>query len=198
MNRRVFCTACFLLTTGYGVAAFAQGPEAFVKAKQDELIKILRQGEGEAADKRLESIFSTMLDYDALARLSLDQHWDGRTDQEKNEFTEVLRRLVQNAYKKNIKKTLNYDVSYKGEGRASKGHLVRTVARNTQKPREQPVSVDYVLHQVGGQWRIFDVVTEGSSMVMNYRSQFNRIIKKSGFGELLRKMRNKAERGESN
>jgi phospholipid transport system substrate-binding protein len=197
MNRRVFCTACFLLTTGYGAAALAQGPEAFLKAKQDELIAILRQGDGAAADKKLESIFSKMLDYDALARLSLDKHWDERTDQEKNEFTDVLRRLVQNAYKKNIKKTLNYDVSYKGEGRASKGHLVRTVARNRQKPREEPVSVDYVLHQVGGQWRVFDVVTEGSSMVMNYRGQFNRIIKKNGFAELLKKMRNKAESGES-
>lgn len=197
MNRRIFCIACFLLTLGTGAAAFAQGPEAFVKAKQDELISVLRQGDGAAADKKLEAIFSTMIDYDALARLSLDKHWDERTDKEKNEFTEVLRRLVQNAYKKNIKKTLNYEVSYKGEGRASKGHLVRTVARNKQKPREQPVSVDYMLHQVGGKWRIFDVVTEGSSMVMNYRNQFNRIIKKSGFAELLKKMRNKAESGES-
>ena len=105
----------------------------------------------------------------------------------------MLRRLVQRAYKKNIKKTLDYEVTYKGEGQVSKGHLVRTVARNKQKPREQPVSVDYVLHQVGGQWRIFDVVTEGSSMVMNYRNQFGRIIKKKGFEELLRKMRAKAD-----
>ena len=50
-----------------------------------------------------------------------------------------------------------------------------------------------MLHQVGGQWRIFDVVTEGSSMVMNYRNQFGRIIKKDGFAELLRKMKSKAD-----
>jgi ABC-type transporter MlaC component len=30
-------------------------------------------------------------------------------------------------------------------------------------------------------------------MVLNYRNQFNRIIKKKGFEELLRKMRTKAE-----
>ena len=104
MNRRIFCIACFLLTFGTGAAAFAQGPEAFVKAKQDELISVLRQGDGAAADKKLEAIFSTMIDYDALARLSLDKHWDERTDKEKNEFTEVLRRLVQNAYKKTSKR----------------------------------------------------------------------------------------------
>lgn len=192
MNRRSFCLACVLVTTVSIPSAWAEGPEAFVKAKQEELVSILRAG-GPDVDKKLEVIFNTMLDYDALARLSLDQHWAGLTDAQKKDFTDVLRKLVQRAYKKNIKKTLDYEVSYRGEGQASKGQLVRTVARNKQKPREQPVSVDYVLHQVGGQWRIFDVVTEGSSMVMNYRNQFGRIIKKKGFEELLKKMRAKAD-----
>ena len=193
MNRRIFCCALVLLSTAYGMEAAAGGPEAFVKAKQEELVQVLRQGDGPAVDKQLEAIFNTMLDYDALARLSLDKHWDPLSDKERAEFTDVLRRLVQRAYKKNIKKTLNYEVTYKGEAQANKGHLVRTVARNKQKPREEPVSVDYVLHQVSGNWRIFDVVTEGSSMVQNYRNQFSRIIKKKGFGELLRKMREKSE-----
>ncbi len=192
MNRRLFCLVCALVTFGFASPLWAQGPEAFVKAKQEELVSVLRAG-GPDEDKKVEAIFNTMLDYDALAQLSLDKHWSEISDSERAEFKELLKKLVQRAYRKNIKKTLNYEISYKGEGQANKGHLVRTVARNKEKPREQPVSVDYVLHQVGGQWRIFDVVTEGSSMVMNYRSQFGRIIKKSGFAELLKKMRSKAE-----
>lgn len=192
MNRRLFCLVCALVTFGFAAPVWAAGPEAFVKAKQEELVSILRAG-GPDEDKRVEAIFNTMLDYDALAKLSLDKHWGEATESERAEFKELLKKLVQRAYRKNIKKTLNYEISYKGEAQANKGQLVRTVARNKEKPREQPVSVDYVLHQVGGQWRIFDVVTEGSSMVMNYRSQFGRIIKKSGFAELLKKMRSKAE-----
>lgn len=192
MNRRLFCLVCAVATFGFGATAWAQGPEAFVKAKQEELVTILRAG-GPDEDKKVEAIFNTMLDYDALAKLSLDKHWTEISDSDRAEFTAVLKKLVQRAYRKNIKKTLNYEISYKGEGPANKGQLVRTVARNKDKPREQPVSVDYVLHQVGGQWRIFDVVTEGSSMVMNYRNQFGRIIKKNGFAELLRKMKSKAE-----
>src|SRR6187200_3751986 len=192
MNRRLFCLVCAVTTFGFGATAWAQGPEAFVKAKQEELVSILRAG-GPEEDKKVEAIFNTMLDYDALAKLSLDKHWTEISDSDRAEFTAVLKKLVQRAYRKNIKKTLNYEITYKGEGEASKGQLVRTVARNKDKPREQPVSVDYVLHQVGGQWRIFDVVTEGSSMVMNYRNQFGRIIKKDGFAELLRKMKSKAD-----
>lgn len=192
MNRRLFCLVCALVTFGFTSPSWAQGPESFVKTKQEELVTVLRAG-GADEDKKVEAIFNTMLDYNALAQLSLDKHWGELSESERNEFKELLKKLVQRAYRKNIKKTLNYEISYKGEAQANKGHLVRTVARNKEKPREQPVSVDYVLHQVGGQWRIFDVVTEGSSMVMNYRSQFGRIIKKSGFAELLKKMRTKAE-----
>ena len=192
MNRRLFCLVCALVTFGFASPVWAEGPEAFVKAKQEELVKILRAG-GPDEDKKLEVIFNTMLDYDALAQLSLDKHWSGLSESERAEFTALLKQLVQRAYRKNIKKTLNYEVTYKGEGQANNGQLVRTVARNKEKPREQPVNVDYVLHQVGGQWRIFDVVTEGSSMVTNYKSQFGRIIKKSGFAELLKKMRSKAD-----
>ena len=192
MKRRLFCLVCALVTFGFAAPVWAEGPEAFVKTKQEELVSILRAG-GPEEDKKVEAIFNTMLDYDALAQLSLDKHWSEISESERKEFRELLKQLVQRAYRKNIKKTLNYEISYKGEGQASKGQLVRTVARNKEKPREQPVSVDYVLHQVGGQWRIFDVVTEGSSMVMNYRSQFGRIIKKNGFAELLKKMRSKAD-----
>lgn len=192
MNRRIFCLVLALFSVTHAFEARAGGPEDFLKAKQGELVKVLREGDGPATDKKLESIFNTMLDYDALARLSLDKHWESLSEKERGEFTETLRLLVQRAYKKNIKKTLDYEVTYKGESQAKNGHLVRTVARNKQKPREQPVSVDYVMHQVEGNWRIFDVVTEGSSMVQNYKSQFSRIIKKQGFAELLRKMRDKA------
>jgi phospholipid transport system substrate-binding protein len=57
------------------------------------------------------------------------------------------------------------------------------------------VSIDYVVRAQGPALRIVDVVTEGSSMVMNYRSSFNRIMKKGGFPEVLKRMRKKAESG---
>jgi phospholipid transport system substrate-binding protein len=55
--------------------------------------------------------------------------------------------------------------------------------------------VDYLMHQVDGKWRIVDIVTEGTSLVGNYRSQFRRVIKKHGFPELLKRMKNKAGQG---
>jgi phospholipid transport system substrate-binding protein len=52
-------------------------------------------------------------------------------------------------------------------------------------------AVDYRLLPSGGDWKIYDVVIENISVVNNYRSQFNRVIAKSSFEDLLQKLRDK-------
>jgi phospholipid transport system substrate-binding protein len=174
----------------------APNPEAFIKARHVEITALLRKPRSPAVDKRLEAIFDQMLDYDSLAKQSLRDYWDQRTDAERKDFKDVLKRLVRNAYKKNLRKTLGYAITYGSENKADQGYVVHTVAKSRTDPREDPVHVDYLVHQVDGKWRIFDIVTEGSSLVNNYRSQFRRIIKKDGFPELMRRMKRKLDKEE--
>ena len=70
-----------------------------------------------------------------------------------------------------------------------------TVATSKTDKRAEPVSVDYALHEVKGQWKVYDIVVEGSSLVGNYNSQFRKIIRKQGFGELIIRMKRRAEKG---
>ena len=49
--------------------------------------------------------------------------------------------------------------------------------------------------QSGGDWRVVDVTTDGVSMVQNYRSQFNRIIDREGWAELISRMERRLEQG---
>ena len=74
---------------------------------------------------------------------------------------------------------------------------MRTVAKNVNDAREEPMSIDYVVRSQAAGQRIVDVVTEGSSMVANYRSSFARIMKKGGFAEVLKRMRKKVAAGSS-
>jgi phospholipid transport system substrate-binding protein len=52
-------------------------------------------------------------------------------------------------------------------------------------------AIDYKLHQADGGWKVYDVVLENISLVNNYRSQFNRVISKSSYEELVSKMKEK-------
>jgi phospholipid transport system substrate-binding protein len=179
-------------------APLAQAADAqdFMKAKQTELSALVKNTKTAADDKKLYAAFDEVLDYDVLARESLKDYWDERKPEERVEFQETLKKLVRAAYKKSLKRIANYDVEYQGESKAELGQMVRTVAKSRTNNREEAISLDYVVHEVSGKWRVVDVVTEGSSLLGNYRSQFRRIIKKQGFPELLRRMRTKLEKGE--
>jgi phospholipid transport system substrate-binding protein len=170
------------------VASAGTEAESFMKGKHSELTTLVKQNK----DKKLESLFDEVLDYDALASASLGDAWATRSPQERAEFQRLLTDLVRGAYRRNLKKTVNYDVVFKGEQAGKAGVVVRTEARSRTNAREEPIAVDYLMHQVGGQWRVADIITEGTSLVGNYRSQFRRVIKKHGFDELLKRMRKKA------
>ena len=190
----LFLSAGLLALSLSGSAYADSGPQGFVKSKQGELSTLLKKG---SSEKKLEAVFDQMLDYETLAKESLGSEWDKRSAEEKKEFQDVLKRLVRNAYRKNLKKTLDYDVSFKGESKAKKGVVVKTVAKSKKNDREEPISIDYVVHKVGGKWRVYDIVTEGSSLVNNYRSQFRRVIKKDGFDVLLARMKKKLDKEEA-
>ncbi len=183
----LLCAAALSVTP----VAFAASAEDFVKAKQSELVKLVQAGKEADVDK----VFDQVLDYRVLAESALGDHWAERTPAERDQFTDLLSKLVRNSYRKNIKKTLGYEISYKGTEKGKDGDLVRTVAKNTKDAREEPISIDYVVRAQSSGQRIVDVVTEGSSMVKNYRSSFNRIMKKGGFPELLKRMQKKVNSG---
>jgi len=55
----------------------------------------------------------------------------------------------------------------------------------------QEFSVNYRLHKVNGDWKVYDVVIEDISLVNNYRSQFNRVLATSSYEELVNRMKGK-------
>lgn len=175
--------------------AHAADAETFIKGKQVELTQLVRNAKGAADEKRLENAFDEVLDYDSLARESLKDSWDGLKPEERKEFQDTLKKLVRATYRRNLKRISEYEVGYDGESKAENGQIVKTTAKSRSNAREEPISIDYVVRESGGKWRIVDIVTEGSSLVGNYRNQFRSIIKKQGFAELIRRMKAKSDKG---
>ena len=193
---RIRCSViCVALALALPATAYADsGAENFVKKNQSALASLVAKGKSKNNDAKIQKIFDGMIDYEILAKDSLKSYWGERSEAERKAFQCVLKQLVQNAYRKNLNKTANYQVTYRGKSKAKKGFLVKTVAKSKTNPREEPLTIDYVVAKSGGEYLIVDIVTEGSSLVRNYQSQFRRIIKKKGFEELLNRMKKKAKK----
>ena len=53
--------------------------------------------------------------------------------------------------------------------------------------------MDYLLRDIDGDWKIYDVTVDAISIVANYRNQFNRVINDQGFDKLMSDMRAKQQ-----
>ncbi|MFN7701412.1 MAG: phospholipid-binding protein MlaC [Deltaproteobacteria bacterium] len=184
-------------------AAHAQttGPATrYLRQRNDEVLRILRrEATTDAAraqqGQEVTRILSDLLDYEELSRRALGPHWDQHTEAERREFVELLRQLVERNYQSNLERLLEFEVSYADETTSADGTTVRTEARSRTERRQPPVEITYTLHLQGSSWRVFDVVTDGVSLVRNYRNQFNRIITDHGWAELIHRMRDRLQRG---
>lgn len=58
----------------------------------------------------------------------------------------------------------------------------------------EPTAVNYRLHRIEGEWKIYDVIVEDISIVVNYRSQFSRILAKGSFEDLMKQLKDKESR----
>ncbi len=182
----------FLVT---GVASAASAAQGYLETKQRELTEIIKQPKSTANDQKLTTTFDALLDYDAFAKNSLEGEWEKLSTADRENFKKLLTVLVQRSYTKNIRSTLDYNIIFKGEQPAKAGELVQTIAKHKTDKRKEQLRIDYLVHQVSGKWRVFDIITEGESLVSNYKSQFRRIVSKDGFPGLLKRMQEKVDSG---
>jgi phospholipid transport system substrate-binding protein len=165
----------------------AGAPTEEIRTAIDQGVQILKSAKLDSSKQRaqvidqLREIVYTRFDFEEMAKRSLGSHWRRLSPPQQKEFV--------TAFTDKIDLYEGQQVEYTGETIDKNYAEVNT--RVIGKNRES-YSVDYRLHQVGGKWRIYDVVAENISLVNNYRSQFNRIVVNSSFEELIKRIKQKS------
>jgi len=191
-------TLAILVLTLLANGASAQSPAAakrFLEQRHERVNRVLQRSAGAARDRQLSQLLDDLLDYEALSRASLADHWDAQSEAERTEFVSLLKQLVERSYKANLQRTLDYRVDYEAAEQRGEKVIVRTSARSRENRRAPAVSIEYEMRQEGRGWRVVNVVTDGQSLVQSYRSQFHRILESDGWDGLLDKMRERLAAG---
>ncbi|MGE0785208.1 MAG: phospholipid-binding protein MlaC [Sandaracinaceae bacterium] len=165
----------------------------YLEQKNEQVNSILRESpRTDAARERrqeeLTRLLSGLLDFEALSRAALSEHWEARSPAERERFVTLLRQLVERNYQSNLERILDYEITYDGETVRGESTVVTTTARSRTERRQPPIEIEYTLRREGNDYRVVDVRTDGVSMVQNYRTQFGRIIDREGWGELISRM----------
>lgn len=138
--------------------------------------------------RRIRTAAGEIFDFPEISRRTLAIHWQARTPAERQEFAALFSDLLEHSYISKIENYSGEKIQYVAETSDGNQAVVRTRIVSKQGT-ETPV--DYRMLLQDGRWRAYDVTIEGVSLVANYRAQFNSIIQRSGYADLVGKLKAK-------
>ena len=196
MERKQFCI--YLIVIGL-MASLAMGSVSFagseimgkLKSTIDKVIAIVKdenlKNDEQSRRAALQKAIDERFDYRQMVMRSLAKNWDLRSDQERQEFIGLFKSLLENSYASKLESYSDEKINYINEMIKGKYALVKT---EVVRP-SSTIAVDYKLIQENGDWRVYDFVIEGVSMIRNYRSQFTKIIRSDSYEVLVQKLEDK-------
>ena len=165
-----------------------------VKGTINDLIQVLDDEtlkQPEQAEERrheIEEIIKHRVDYEEMARRALGAPWPMLSPRERHEFVDLFVQLLRDTFAGRITERSDEQVVFLGELREDAFSEVKA----QMKGRKIDTPIDFRLIHRAYEWRVYDVVIDGASIVSNYRSQFTSIIRDVSYVGLVKKMKQKA------
>jgi phospholipid transport system substrate-binding protein len=181
----------FPALTLYSVS-YAEEPTERIRSMLEEIMTIQTDPQLEGSEHReerrtaIQKIIGENIDFDAMAQLALDRHWQRLSPAQRIEFKQIFRDLFQDSYSRLVLNFIKREkVLYpKEDVRKDTATVMTIIVRANDE-----ITVDYDLSNKGAVWLVDDVKVDGVSIAGNYRNAFDRVIKKESFVALLNRMR---------
>ena len=193
-------TAIVLAASAVLLSAFANtvqagAPTEQVRQTADKVLQVLQdpqfKSNSNAAQRRdqLTQILASRFDFAEMAKRSLGANWQKGSAAEQQQFVRLFTNLLENSYIGQIEAYSGEKINY---GRESVEQNQADVETKIVTKKGEEVSVNYKLKADGGNWKVYDVVIENVSLVNNFRNQFNRMLAKGSFADLITQLETKS------
>jgi len=162
-----------------------------LKGTIDQVLKIVSdkglQDNPALRREKLRQVIGLRFNYKQMVMRSLAKNYKARSDKEREEFTMLFKKLLENSYASKIENYQDETINYVSEQVKGKYALVKTqIVR-----KDGTIDVDYKMIKDNGQWLVYDFVIEGVSLIRNYKSQFTKIISTESYAALVSKLNKK-------
>jgi len=180
----------------FSLPVYAGAPLDTVQANVNKVLEILRDptlkvtAAKEIKRKELRRIYERMFDDVEFSKRTLARNWNSINTTQQQEFVQLFRQVLEKAY---IDKILDYSdekIVFDRETMVSESRA-EVQTRIVTSSKEIPISYRVIMND--GDWKVYDVVIENVSLVLNYRSQFNEILANNTFDQLFDILRKKVK-----
>ena len=144
----------------------------------------------EIKKEKLRLIYERMFDDVELSKRTLAKNWNSLNAAQRQEFVILFRQVLEKAYIDKILDYTNEKIVFERENMVSES-LAEIPTKIVTSSKEIPITYRVILKN--GTWKVYDVVIENVSLVLNYRTQFNDILAKNTPDQLFEILRKKVK-----
>jgi len=190
---------CFLILVPLAqIAGAATRPKAVVESGTERVLGLLKskcqQGQGVVVRQHRQEIVNIVresFDFREMAMRSLGPGWKQQAPDKQQEFATLFEDLIFSTYIDRVGTYTcsNEKVIYDDE--SLDGGYASVKTRITGYKGDKDITIEYRLRLKDNDWKTYDVIIEGVSLVNNYRQQFSAILNRDSFDNLLKRMRDK-------
>lgn len=170
-----------------------QAPEKLVQDAMDKTIEVLRadQDKVKANPDYLVEVANRFVaphfDFGRMSSWVLGKYWRKAKADEKTRFTKEFRTLLVRTYAKALNDNYDKEIDMLPVRKKKSGKQV-TVRTEVQQSAGFPIPINYKMHIINDEWKVFDVSVDGISLVANYRTSFAKEIRKDGLNKLIARL----------
>jgi phospholipid transport system substrate-binding protein len=179
------------------VSAFSATPLETIKPEVDRALEVLRdpalkaESAKAAKEKKIWAILDSVFDYTELSKRTLAQNWKKFSPDQQKEFIDLFGKLLGNVYMDRITAYKDEKVVF-GKVTNLSDKTAEVQSEVVQSSKSIPIHYRMILRD--GEWKVYDVVIEGASLVQNYRTQFKEILMNKKPEDLLKQLREKTRK----
>lgn len=172
----------------------APGPETMIRTMSSQFIKALQSHrvridkDPREAQRLVYEYVMPHYDLEFTARLILGRYWVSATPAERKAFARAFINHLIAVYENGIAGYRRDTVHVLPAQHSANGQFV-SVGTRVHIPNRSPVSVDYTMHKVNGEWKIFDVKVMGVSFVLTYRNEYQAELKRTSLPALIKSLK---------
>jgi phospholipid transport system substrate-binding protein len=185
---KTFLAFVFFTSTSI-TAAELSAPQQVIEDTSNEIKLLLKRDRDLLTSdpahvyKMVDDVLIPHFDLNRISGLVLGRYWKRASADQKETFKHQFKRMLVRTYATAFNELDDWSINFLKTrmGKRANDVMVRTkITRNGP-----PVAVDYRMRDKGQGWKVYDVKIEGMSLITNYRSSFNRLIRTGGMNGLL-------------
>jgi phospholipid transport system substrate-binding protein len=191
--------SALLLAAALACASAARAqepPDQLVKTVTLEVVDLIAKDRDIKAGNRaklIQLIDAKVLphfNFSAMTALAMGQSWNKATADQKKRLTEEFRTLLVRTYASALAAYSEQKLDFRPL-RAKPADTDVTVQVRVLQQGAQPVPIDYSMEKTSTGWKVYDVMVGGVSLVANYRTEFNNVVRQSGVDGLVKDLATK-------